>query len=167
MNLNEHGLTLPEILIALFIISIGLVGLMVVVPVAAVGVQDGSQVSAATYLAQQRLEQARNAAWTEAPDVDCLGVSATLTDAPVPNGATCDGSTATTFPDEATGTIPGFGQYSRTTRVTDCSVGAGCAGVVHDNLRLVTVTVGYRPLTATGVGASEKTVMLHWMVSRR
>lgn len=167
MIANERGITLAEILIALFLIGVGLVGLMVVVPVAAFGVQSGNQVSIATYLAQQRIEQARNATWTAAPAIDCLGASATLTDAPVPTGASCNGSTSATFPDEAEGSIPGFGDFARTTRVTACAGGAECDGISNDALRLVTVTVAYQPMTGAGVGASDATVTLNWLVTQR
>lgn len=158
---DERGLTLAEILVAIAVIGIGLVGLAVVVPVASYGVQEGSQLSTATFLAEQRIEQARNAAWTTAPVNDCLGVSAG--DA-APTGV-CGGANIATFADEAP--VPGFAQYSRTTRITDCGAGAGCAGVVHAALRLVTVTVTYRPLTAAGASPNDKTVTLSWLVAQR
>lgn len=152
MSLNERGITLPEILIATVLIGLGLVGVMIVVPVAAVGIQDGSQTSLATFLAQQRLEEARHRTWTAAED--CLGVSASATDEPAPAG-TCGGSTAATFTDEAP--VTGYTQYSRVTRITD----------VEDGLRRVTVTVSYQPITGTGVGSYDKTVILEWLVARR
>jgi Tfp pilus assembly protein PilV len=169
MSNNEHGLTLIEIVFALFVMGVGLVGLLAVVPVAAFGIQGGVQASTATYLAQQRIEQARAARWTAAPALDCLGASSTATSAPAPTGATCNGSTAVTFPDEAAGTIPGAGQYSRTTRIFDCAGGVVvCAGGVGDpTLRLVRVTVGYRPMTASGVSPVDTTVMLEWLVAQR
>lgn len=163
MIANEHGMTLAEILVAVFIIGVGLVGLLVVVPVAAVGVQEGSQMSLATFLAQQRLEQARNAEWTSTKD--CLGVSPSPTAAPTPSSGACD-TVAVTFPDEATGEINGYPPFWRTTRIFDCGVD-DCAGVDHDGFRRVQVTVGYRPLTATGVAVYDKTVILEWMVTRQ
>src|SRR5688572_17148749 len=84
---NERGLTLAEILVAVAILGIGLVGLAVVVPIASYGVQEGSQLSTATFLAEQRLEQIRNAPWTGTPANDCVGTGA---NAPVvPAGVTC------------------------------------------------------------------------------
>lgn len=169
MNHSERGITLVEILVALFILSVGLVSLLIVVPVAALGIQSGNELSAATYLAQQRLEQARNAAWTAAPAVDCLGASpASLDSAPVPSGATCNGATAATFPDEALGTIPGAGRYSRVTRIAACNLNpAECSGLANNTLRLVRVTVSYRPMTGTGVSASDTNVTLEWLVAQR
>ena len=164
---NERGITLAEILIALFLIGVGLVGLMIVVPVAASGVQSGNHASAATYLAQQRIEQARNARWAVAPAIDCLGASNPVTTAPVPTGATCNGSTAATFQDEAKGTIAGFTDFARTTRITACTGGAEGDGINNPALRLVTVTVAYRPVTSVGVGATDATVILNWLVAQR
>jgi type II secretory pathway pseudopilin PulG len=164
---NERGITLIEILIAMFLIGVGLVGLMVVVPVAASGVQSGSHASAATYLAQQRIEQARNARWAVVPAIDCLGASATPTSVPVPTGATCNGSNAATFPDEGKGTITGFTDYARTTRITVCTGGAECDGISDPALRLVTVIVAYRPVTSVGVGATDATVVLNWLAAQR
>jgi hypothetical protein len=37
--------------------------------------------------------------------------------------------------------------------VTDCGVAPGCAGVVNNKMRLVTVTVTYTPTSATGSNA--------------
>jgi hypothetical protein len=37
------------------------------------------------------------------------------------------------------------------TRITNCGAGAGCSGIVHADLRQVTVTVTYRPMTGRGL----------------
>ena len=96
---EERGLTLAEILVALAVIGIGLVGLTAVLPVSASGVQEGAQHSTAPFLAEQMIERARAAAWSAEPPVDCLGVS--IGDAaPRPAGATCHGAAASGFPDE-------------------------------------------------------------------
>lgn len=177
---NERGLTLAEILVAVAIIGLGLVGLAVVVPISSYGVQEGNQLSTATFLAEQRIEQVRNATWTATGPVDCVGTSpggATPTAAATSNTCTrsSDGSTGltacvsggacTTYPDEAT--VTGFTGYGRTTRIIDCSAGAGCAGVVNAAMRTVRVTVTYRPLTSSGVSPTTKTVTVDWLVSQR
>jgi type II secretory pathway pseudopilin PulG len=169
---NERGLSLVEILIAAAMLAVGLAGLMTVVPVASYGVQEGNQLSTATFLAQQRIEQARRATWRSTgslPPVDCLGMSASATAAPAPAGATCNGSTAATFPDEGPSLTPitGYPQYSRTVRITDCGAGAGCTGVVSDAMRLVTVTVTYRPMTGAGLSSGDKTVRIEWVAARQ
>jgi len=87
---DERGLTLAEILVALLVIGVGLVGIAVVVPVSSYGVQEGNQLSTATFLAEQMIERTRSVAWTAVPAIDCLGLSAGDT-APT---ATCGGPTA-------------------------------------------------------------------------
>ena len=163
---NDQGISLVEVLIAAGIIGVGLAGLMTVVPVASFGMQEGNQLSTATLLAQQRIEQVRQAAWTASPAKDCLGLSASPTAPPqAASGVDCDGAVATTFPDEAS--ITGYPDYTRTTRIRDCGVGSGCTGVVNAAMRLVTVSVTYRPMTATGVSATGTTVSIDWVVAQR
>ncbi len=166
MLVNDRGLTLAEILVALAIVGIGLVGLLAVVPVATYGVQEGNQLSTATFLAEQGLEQVRNAVWTQVGDRDCLGVGPTA----APTSTRCDRSPCaldalcTTFPDEPT--VTGYPAYSRSVRVIDCGTTA-CGGVVDANLRLAIVNVSYRPMTATGVAATPKTVRLSLLIAKR
>jgi prepilin-type N-terminal cleavage/methylation domain-containing protein len=179
--LNDRGLTLAEILVAVAIIGLALAGLAAVVPIASYGVQEGNQLSTATFLADQRIEQVRNATWTLSPPADCVGVSpggAAPTGAATSN--TCDrpadgttglaacatGAACATYPDEAAG-VAGFTGYTRTTRVIDCGAGAGCAGVVNVAMRAVRVTVTYRPLTSGGVSPANKTVTVDWLVAQR
>jgi prepilin-type N-terminal cleavage/methylation domain-containing protein len=163
MPSDERGLTLVEILIALVVISVGLIGIAVVVPVSSEAIQHGGQLSRATFLAEQTLEQARTATWTSTPAVDCLGVSAGAT-APMPTGAGCHGSTVTRFPDEPA--VGGDSAYRRTLRVADCSA-APCGGVTDAALRLVTVVVTYRTSGVTGEPTADKAVTLEWLVTRR
>jgi len=177
---NERGFSLTEILVAAALIAIGFVALLRVVPLAAAGLQQGSQQSTATQVAQQRLEQAHAAVWTAVPATDCLGVSAGNA-APVQSGATCtaaisetyDAGTNVTFPDESS--VAGFPGYARTTRITDCGAGAGCSGIVYSPVpgsgtgapRLVTVTVTYEGSGSPGATSRTRTVRLEWMVAQR
>ena len=62
--LNERGLTLVEVLLAVAVIGAAVAGVGVIVPIASYGIQDGSQLSAATFLAEQMVERARAATWT-------------------------------------------------------------------------------------------------------
>ena len=182
MLANERGLTLAEILVAVAIIGLGLVGLAVVIPVSSYGVQEGNQLSTATFLAEQMIERARAAAWTGTPATDCLGVSTgnappvpTLvvdTSANPPTGtiaAACGGSAATQFPDEAN--VSGYTQYSRQVRVTDCftqtCAGAATGVMASHGMRRVGVTVTYTPISASGGSTTAKTVYLEWLVSQR
>src|SRR5260370_20383702 len=77
---DQAGMSLAEILIACVIIAIGLVGLLSAVPTASYGIQEGRQLSTAAFLANQRLEQVRNAQCVQCPaprpPADTLRVSA-------------------------------------------------------------------------------------------
>jgi type II secretory pathway pseudopilin PulG len=160
---NERGITVAEVLIAAAILGLGLAALMTVVPVASYAIQDGNQTSTATYLAQQRLEQVRNALWTAVDD--CVGLSPDATSQPVPSPAGTCGATAVTFPDEAS--VPGFAQYARSVRISDCGVTA-CDGIItHSAMRLVRVTVTYRPISAAGSSNLNTSVALEWLVAQR
>jgi prepilin-type N-terminal cleavage/methylation domain-containing protein len=163
---DERGLTLTEIVLAVAIIGIGLVGLAAVIPVSSYAMQEGGQLSTATFLAEQMIERARAAAWSADPPVDCLGLSAG--DAtPLPGAATCHGARTTQFPDEVAG-VSGHPGYRRMVRVTGCEVAPGCAGVTADGMRRVTVTVRYTPLTpGGGQSPSPRAVQLEWLASRK
>ena len=85
---DQRGITVAEVLIAAAILALGLAALMSVVPVASYAVQDGNQTSTATFLAQQRLEQVRNATWDAI--TDCVGLSPNASSPPAPSPAgTC------------------------------------------------------------------------------
>jgi prepilin-type N-terminal cleavage/methylation domain-containing protein len=161
---SESGLTLAEILVALAVAGVALAALAVTVPVSSYAVQDGHQLSTATFLAEQTIERARAAAWTDSPAVDCLGVSAGDA-APIPSGATCQGAASTRFPDE-TGGISGYPRYRRSVRVTSCAP-TPCAGATTTGLRRVAVTVAYAPLTSAGVSPRPTTVRLEWLVAQK
>ena len=161
---SESGLTLAEILVALAVAGVALAALAVTVPVSSYAVQDGHQLSTATFLAEQAIERARAAAWTESPAVDCLGVS-TGDAAPIPTGATCRGVASTRFPDE-TGGINGYLRYRRSVRVTSCAP-TPCAGATTTGLRRVAVTVAYAPLTSAGLSSRPTTVRLEWLVAQK
>jgi prepilin-type N-terminal cleavage/methylation domain-containing protein len=168
---NQRGMTLMEIMIAVAIIGVGLIALAQVIPLAAYGIHEGSHLSTATFLANQRLEHMRNARWEDgtlpcAPGgaVDQLGVSASATAAPI---SSCAGG-AVTFPDENPLANP-YDGYSRTARVISCGVGAGCNGIVDADLRQVTVTVTYRPMTGIGLSpaGTNKATTVSMLVAKR
>src|SRR5262244_763731 len=160
---GESGMSLAEILIASVIIAIGLVGLLSAVPVASYGIHEGRNLSTATFLANQRLEQVRNAAWTATPANDCLGTSASSTAAP--SSTTCNGATVTTFADETTVAAP-YGDYSRTVRITDCGATA-CSGINNSDLRQVAITVTYTPMTGAGGVTTPKSAIVTMLVAKR
>ena len=172
--MNERGFTLVEVLLAAFVMTLGLVGLLSVVPVGTFATTDGYRLSTATFLANQKLEEVRNMPWRSAPVNDCLGVSASATVAPtVPAGGTCTlggtvinaGGALPWFADE--NSIAGFQGYRRNVRITNCGVGAGCSGVVDATLRNVVVTVTYRTGSAVAVSSTDKPVTVTMTVTQR
>jgi hypothetical protein len=179
---NERGVTLAEILVATIVISVGLVGLAMVIPLSSYGVHEGNALSTATFLAEQRLEEVRNAAWTcpgagcdptvAPPANDCLGLGS----GSAPTSTTCDrdqptvcnpGTSCTTWQDE--NAVTGYPAYRRNVRVIDCGTGTGCAGVVDGSMRLVRVTVTYTPMSGVGgPGTSTgKSAVLEMIIARR
>ena len=156
---EQAGFTLPEILIAAAIVGIALLALSQAIPMGAYGIQEGNQLSTATFLANQRLEQVRNAQWSATPAVDNLGVSASPTSAPVSGGTT-------TFSDENPVAAP-YGAYSRRVRIIDCNTGAGCGGIVKPGMREATVTVAYTPLTGVGVSTTTKAAEVTLIIAQR
>lgn len=158
---NENGMSLSEVLVSMAIVSIGLVALLSAVPLAAYAIQEGKQLSTATFLANQRLEQARNAQWSASPAADSLGISASPTAAPQSGGTTM-------FPDESPLAAP-YAGYIRQVRITDCGVAPGCGGITNAGLRQVTVTVTYTPLTGVGqaAGGGTKSVVVSMLAAQR
>ena len=173
---NERGFTLVEVLLAAVLTTVGLVGLLAVIPMASFAVQEGNQLSTATFLANQKLEVARHMPWASSPAKDCLGISSTPTSSPrVPAGATCTlgattinaGGLLPWFATESSSAIAGFPGYSRTVRVTDCGVPPGCGGITNPAIRSVTVTVTYRASSAVAISAFTKPVAVTLMVAQR
>lgn len=170
--LDDRGMTLVEVLVATAVIGIGLVGLAVVIPVSTWGVHEANALSTATFLAEQRIEEVRSATWTILPSpIDCLGAAS----ATAPTSSTCTrtqptpclaGTPCTTYPDETS--VPGFPDHSRTVRITDCGT-TPCAGVTHAGMRLVRVTVAYRPLAGAGgtQPGTDRSASLELIVSRQ
>ncbi len=161
---DQAGMSLAEILIACVIIAVGLVGLLSAVPTASYGIQEGRQLSTAAFLANQRLEQVRNAQWTQCPVTDTLGVSASTSVAPT-SGA------LVTFPDENPMAAP-YSDYTRTVRITDTQPADACPGGVYGpnvGLRQGVVTVSYRPSTGTGIAAvgTTKSAIVTMLVAQR
>lgn len=157
--IDQRGITLVEILAAAGILSIGLAALAAAIPMSSYGIQQGNQVSTATFLANQRLEQVRNAQWGEHPDVDNLGVSSNATSAPQASGVT-------TFADEVPMAAP-YAGYQRRVRVFDCGSGPGCAGIASNEMRQVVVTVTYTPLSGVGVATTQQSAEVTMLIAKR
>ena len=122
---EEIGLTLAEVLAALTVLSIGLVALVSLLPLAGFGVHEGAHRSGAAFLATQRLEQIRLA----------VGFGTNLI--PVADEASL---------------APPHAAFGRAVRVRDCELTPGCSGITTPGVRQVTVTVTYP--VAAGQGAA-------------
>lgn len=167
---NQRGMTLAEVLVALPIITIGLLALLSAIPISTYATQEGNQTSTATFLANQRLDQVRNAQWMATcppiPGDDTLGVSASSTAAPTSGGTTM-------FPDENPIAAP-YAAYTRQVRITEsvasttvCDASGKITGTY--GLRAATVTVTYRPLSATGTNAvsGSRSVVVNMQIAQR
>jgi len=156
---DQRGITLIEVMVAAGIITVGLSALLAAVPFASYGTREGYQLSTATFLANERLDQVRSARWASAPrPTDEVGISPTPVRAPESGGAV-------TFADE--GALPApYGDYARVVRIVDCSSG-GCTGVAKADLRQATITVTYRPMTGTGAVGIAKSATLTTLIAKR
>ena len=157
---DPRGITLVEVIVAVGIITVGLSALLAAVPFASYGTREGYQLSTATFLANERLEQVRNARWESEPrPLDELGVSPAATSAPK-SGA------VTTFADEAALPAP-YGDYARAVRIIDCASGGACSGIAKADLRQVTITVTYRPMTGVGGAGIAKPAAVTTLIAKR
>lgn len=137
---REAGFTLAEIMVACAIISVGLVAVATGFGFGVDGVEAGRQQSTAVFLAEQRIEQAKELAMRQTGLVQ-------LTVANLP---------AT----EAYGTIAGAPpRYRRTTAIV-----ANPGGVLGAR---VDVVVFYQPVTGRGVLSTERSVSLSIFLANR
>lgn len=136
---------LIEVIAAIGVVALGLTAFASSIPVASMAVSEGAQLSTATFLAAERMEEVRAVEWR---------AGSTL---PRPSVA---------FPDEAALPNP-YAAYRRQVRIVDCGVPPGCGAATSTLLRQVTITVAYRPVTASGLGASDKAASLTTLITER
>jgi prepilin-type N-terminal cleavage/methylation domain-containing protein len=137
---GQAGFTLAEILVALAIISVGLIAVSAGFGYGVDGVEAGRQQSTAVFLAEHRIEQAKELA-ARKPNLQDL-------------------TTANLPATEAYGTITGAPSgYRRTTTIT-LNPG-GTTGARVD------VTVFYRPVTGRGVLTTERSASLSIFLANR
>lgn len=138
---GEAGFTLVEILIAVSVISLGLVGVAAGFLYAVGGLEAGRQQTTAVFLAEQRIEQLKAQAMNNFLNV-----------------------TTANYPNEAYGAISNNGNtqpnYRRTVTIVDAPGGLA-------DTKLVEVTVFYRPLVGFGVLAAEREVRLAALLTDR
>lgn len=126
---EKQGLTLAEVLAALTVLSVGLVAMISLLPLAGSGVHEGVHRSGAAFLATQRLEQIRHAVGS--------------------------GTDLISFPDEAALAAP-HAAFGRTVRIRDCSLAPGCSGIETPGVRQFTVTVTYPGATGHGAASAPR-----------
>jgi Tfp pilus assembly protein PilV len=142
-------LTLAEVLAALSVLSIGLVAMVSLLPLASFGIHEGAYRTRAAFLASERLEQVRQVVGAAERGNDPLDAS------------------ATSFPDEPAVTPP-HAAFSRSVRVRDCGLPPGCSGVETAGVRQVTVTVTYPFAVSQGASSSPRgTVVLSTYIGPR
>lgn len=157
---DQRGMTMAELLIALILTTIGLLGLAQVIQGSATLINQSNVKTKAVFLAQQRVEQVKNRVWWVGPPAqDTLGVSPNATTAP------------SSFPDEAYGSITGYSNHRRTVRIIDCGVAPGCGNpaIQSASLRQVTVSVFFRPFVPEGTTSapSEESTQVTTLIARR
>jgi Tfp pilus assembly protein PilV len=155
-------MTVAEVILALFVITVGLLGLLAAMPLSLSQIAEANLKTTAAFLAQQRLEQIKNAQWTTVADT--VG------------GGGSDGTAAVAvagfpdrWPDEAV--VASYPQFQRRVRIRDCSVAA--CGIALDpslaTLRQVTVAVSFARMTGLGMldSATPESVQLVTYVARQ
>jgi len=140
---SQAGFSLAELLAAVFIISLGLVAVGAGFATAIQGVETSRQQTAATFLAEQRLEQVHATALGNSL-VACMGFV---------------NITAACFPAQPYASIASAPDYRSTVTITDYIVGGNVAR------KRVDVEVFYRPIMAMGVFATERSVRLSTLVA--
>ena len=135
---------LLDAIAAVAVVALGLAAFVAGLPVVAMSVSEGAQLSTATFLAAARMDEIRAAGWRDASVLDRPGSA---------------------FPDEPALEVP-YAGYARQVRSVDCGAAPGCGGVIP-LLRQVTVTVAYRPLSAAGLAADSKTVSITALIAPR
>lgn len=144
----QEGLTLTEVLAALTVLSIGLLGMVSLLPLAAFGVHQGAHRSGAVFLASQRIEQIRHAVGLAERGHDPLSEAGVR------------------FPDEPSLPAP-HEAYSRIVRVRECDLGPGCSGVSASGVRQISVTVTYPTPAGQALPAGQGSVVLSTYVATR
>ena len=161
---DNAGMTVVEVMIALGVITVGLVALIAAMPLSTSLIGQSNLKTTAAFLAQQRMEQIKNASWITGTDT--LGGGGSDGAAPVAQ-----------WQDEAynTITIPmgadsaSYPRFRREVRIWDCSI-LVCDGMPETvtGLRRVVVSVFFFPLAGTGMAlTTEDRVQLVTLIAFR
>jgi prepilin-type N-terminal cleavage/methylation domain-containing protein len=138
--LNERGMTLVEVLVAVTIITVGLTAIATGMQVATSGINTGQQETTAAFLAEQKIEDIKAFALSTAAAQGFANV------------------TAANFPAEAYGTIAGgYNGYRRTTTVNNPSA----------TMKVVIVKVFYVPVGVSRSANAERELALTTVLRNR
>jgi prepilin-type N-terminal cleavage/methylation domain-containing protein len=136
---NERGMTLTELLMAVFIITIGLTAIAAGMQLATSSINVGQQETTASFLAEQKLE-----------NIKAFALNVT-------NAAQgFDNVTSANFPAEAYNSIATYGSYRRATTISNPSL----------TVKVVVVNVFYFPVGVASTSA-ERQVTLSTMLRQR
>ena len=161
---NTAGLTVAEVIIALGVIAVGLLALLAAMPLGTSTIAESNLNTTATFLAQHRLEQIKNAQWAA---VDTLG-----------GGGSNGGAAIAQWPDEDYNTIvmplgntnASYPRFRREVRIADCSV-VSCSGIAIGTASANTlrqVTVFFLGVTgAATASANEERVHIVTLIARK
>jgi prepilin-type N-terminal cleavage/methylation domain-containing protein len=140
---NARGMTLTEVLIAVFIITIGLTAVATGMQLATVGINVGQQETTATFLAEEKLE-----------DIKAFALSGSGTQG-------FANVTSANFPAEAYGTIAingtSYSRYRRTTTITTPTA----------TTKVIVVNVFYTPGAVSANANAERQVALSTVLTAR
>jgi len=156
---EESGFTLVEILVAVFILMIGLVAVMQWFPLGTAGVESGRRQSTGVFLAEQKIEQIK--AWALSV---CTGPASVPPCAvaqgfgTVTAGGSCFTAAGGPCNNDNYSTIPGYPEYQRTVTITDDLTSGNPPGTAPWTRKVVRVQVQYRRVTAQSVLTSGQQV---------
>jgi prepilin-type N-terminal cleavage/methylation domain-containing protein len=163
MLTEQRGFTLAEVLVAVFVILVGLIAVATGFQYATSGVATGRGETVATFLAEQRVEQLKTIAMTNytGPWTGTSLAAGTTTEYCQSSniGATSSNCQATAFTGTAT--------YTRTTTITDNPGGTGCTGTAPMLCKRIRVSVSFRPVTSSGDLSQTRTVDVYAVVAPR
>jgi prepilin-type N-terminal cleavage/methylation domain-containing protein len=126
--INQRGMTLVEVLVAVAVITVGLTAVATGMQLATGGVAAGQQETTAVFLAEQRLE-----------DIKAFALSTAA-------GQGFTNITSANFPAEAYGAIANCTGYRRTVTITDPSA----------TVKRVTVDVFYLPVAVASTNTERQ-----------
>jgi prepilin-type N-terminal cleavage/methylation domain-containing protein len=173
---GQRGFTLAEVLVAVFVIMVGLVAVATGFQYATSGVATGRGETVATFLAEQRVEQLKTVAMTNyfgSPTGPAWAANASLQGgtlvAPVIFTEYCQSSNIGATGSNCQGTtITGTSSYTRVTSIVDNPGGTGCDNSAPALVcKRIRVTVTYRPVTTRGDMSQTRTVDVYAVVAPR